>query len=99
MIAQTGSANVHATSGLTEKLTYHHNLEYHLFGALIYIGLKKWGRALEFLSFVINTPTIGATSNIQVEAYKKWVLVGLIVHGGVSAISCGHECSENGRHI
>ena len=81
------SSYINATSGLTDRLTYHHHLEYHLFVALIYMGLKRWERALEFLTFVIVAPTIGPASTIQVEAYKKWVLVGLLVHGGVSLIS------------
>jgi COP9 signalosome complex subunit 3 len=80
------SSYINATSGLTDRLTYRHHLEYHLFGALIYMGLKRWERALEFLTFVIVAPTIGPASTIQVEAYKKWVLVGLLVHGGVSLI-------------
>ena len=78
------SSYIYAGSGLTEKLTYRSHLEYHLFAALIYIGLKNWERALQFLTFVIASPTVGAASTIQVEAYRKWVIVGLIHRGGVS---------------
>ncbi|KAH0538475.1 hypothetical protein FGG08_004924 [Glutinoglossum americanum] len=81
-VSQFSSSYIHAASGLTDKLTYRHHLEYHLFGALIYLGLKKWERGLEFLTFVIAAPTSGPASAIQVEAYKKWVLVGLLHHGG-----------------
>ncbi|KAI9787569.1 MAG: hypothetical protein M1839_000100 [Geoglossum umbratile] len=81
-ISQLSSSYIHVASGLTDRLTYHHHLEYHLFGALIYMGLKRWERALEFLTFVIVAPTTGPASIIQVEAYKKWVLVGLLVNGG-----------------
>ncbi|KAH0565889.1 hypothetical protein GP486_000719 [Trichoglossum hirsutum] len=81
-MSQLSSSYVYAAPGLTDRLTYQTHLEYHLFGALIYMGLKRWERALEFLTFVIASPTIGSASTIQVEAYKKWVLVGLLYHGG-----------------
>jgi COP9 signalosome complex subunit 3 len=81
------SSYIYIQSGLTEKLTYRSHLEYHLFAALIYIGLKNWERALQFLTFVIAAPTVGSASTIQVEAYKKWVIVGLIHRGEVSFYS------------
>lgn len=74
-----------AGSGLSAKLTYADHLHYHLYGAMIYMGLKKWERAMEFLEFVITAPTATVASNIMAEAYKKWLLVGLIHLGRVSA--------------
>ena len=71
-------------SGFSTKLAYTDHLLYHLYGAMIYIGLKKWKRALEFLRYVITAPAAGAISKIMVEAYKKWILVSLIYQGSVS---------------
>lgn len=72
-------------SGLSEKLDHRDHLQYFLFGAMIYIGLKDWERALLFLEVVIISPATIMTSMIQVEAYKKWVLVSLLLKGHVSA--------------
>lgn len=84
MTKQPGTPPITASSGLSAKLTYADHLQYHLFGAMIYIGLKKWERALEFLDFVISTPTANATSAIMVDAYKKWILVNILLYGRVS---------------
>lgn len=51
---------------------------------MIYIGLRDWERALLFVEIVIASPAINTTSVIQVEAYKKWVLVSLLLKGHVS---------------
>lgn len=50
---------------------------------MIYMGLKAWERALSFLEIVITSPAPHAVSMIQVEAYKKWVLVSLLLKGHV----------------
>ncbi|KAI9683678.1 MAG: hypothetical protein M1829_004983 [Trizodia sp. TS-e1964] len=71
-----------ASSGHSTKLEYTDHLEYHLFGATIYMCLKNWERAQEFLSYVICCPTSGGVfSGIMIEGYKKWLLVGLIKDG------------------
>lgn len=72
-------------SGLSKSLDHRDHLQYFLFGAMIYIGLKDWERAFLFLEIVIISPATNATSMIQVEAYKKWVLVSLLLKGRVSA--------------
>ena len=74
-------------SGLSEKLDHQDHLQYFLLGAMIYIGMKNWVRALLFLDIVIMSPANNTTSMIQVEAYKKWILVGLLLRGHVSAVS------------
>lgn len=76
-----GTIFITPASGLSDRLTHVDHLSYHLFGAMIYIGLKKWDRALELLRFVLSAPTLSAPSLIQIEAYKKWILVNLIYHG------------------
>lgn len=69
-------------SGFGLRLDTQHVLEYYLIGASIYIGLGIWHRARLFLECVILSPTIQHTASaLQVEAYKKWVLVGLIAQG------------------
>ena len=71
-------------SGLSAKLEYRDHLLYFLYGAMIFMALKKWKRALLFLEIVIMSPVVHNISSIQVEAYKKWVLVGLLYKGHVS---------------
>ena len=57
-------------------------LEYYMLGAHIYIGLRNYNRARLFLEYVILTPTVGNTcSALQTEAYKKWLLLGLLATG------------------
>lgn len=51
---------------------------------MIFMGLKKWKRALYFLEIVIMTPVFNNISKIQLDAYKKWVFVSLLYKGHVS---------------
>lgn len=56
---------------------------------MCYMGLKEWKRALLYLELVIISPVMNHASRIQVEAYKKYVLVGLLHTGHVSqAAAC-----------
>ena len=71
-------------SGLSAKLDYRNHLTYFLYGAMIFMGLKKWKRAILFLEVVIMSPVASNISKIQVDAYKKWVLVSLLHKGHVS---------------
>lgn len=81
---------INPASGISDRLTYHDHLQYFLYGGMIYMAMKDWERALFFLEIVIAAPGFssrdggGGASKIQVEAYKKWVLVGLIHQGYVS---------------
>jgi COP9 signalosome complex subunit 3 len=77
-------------SGFSSKLTYRDYLRYFLYGGMVYMTLKKWRRALHFLGVVISMPVAGSVSLIMVEAYKKWVLVGLLERGKVSLIQPGN---------
>lgn len=74
--------------GLTQKLTSRDYLEYHLYGAMIHMVLKHWEKAKAFLEIVILVPTV-TPSLIMVEAYKKWVLVGLLMDGRVPSLPRG----------
>jgi COP9 signalosome complex subunit 3 len=57
-------------------------LLYYYYGAMIYLALKNYKRALFFFEITITTPSM-AVSHIMLEAYKKYVLVALILHGKV----------------
>ena len=81
---ESSSTFITYSSGLTEKLNYRDHLQYFLFGGMIYTGLKDWERALHFFDVAIVSPIASKVSMIQVEAYKKRVLVGLLATGGVS---------------
>ena len=78
----TSSTFITSVSGHSQKLNYHDHLLYFLYGAMIYIGLWNWERAIAFLEIVIAAPCgMSSCSMIQVEAYKKWVLVNLMFYG------------------
>ncbi|MCJ1477882.1 hypothetical protein MMC13_006555 [Lambiella insularis] len=83
---EVSSTYITNTSGLSDKLSYRDHLTYFLYGAMVYMGLSDWPRALLFLEIVIMAPTSNAASMIQVEAYKKWVLVGLLIEGKPQAM-------------
>ena len=69
-------------SGFSSSLKSEYVLEYYLLGAYIYIGLRNYSRARLFLECVMLTPTIGGScSALQCEAYKKWILLGLLAQG------------------
>ncbi|KAI8808043.1 hypothetical protein BJ742DRAFT_709843 [Cladochytrium replicatum] len=55
-------------------------LLHHYYGAMLWIGLKRFDRAFEFLQLCITAPA-SVCSFVQVEAYRKYVLVSLILLG------------------
>jgi COP9 signalosome complex subunit 3 len=55
-------------------------MRYYYYGGMIYSGLKEYRKALEFFKMVFTMPAM-TLSAIMVEAYKKYVLVSLLVHG------------------
>jgi len=70
-------------SGHSDKLTVADVQEYYLLGAMAYIGLRKWSKAILFLEHVLATPTFHVANGLMLEAYKKWVLVSCLAHGSV----------------
>jgi COP9 signalosome complex subunit 3 len=69
-------------SGLTQKLKYQDVLEYFLYSGMVFIGLRNWEGALQCLENAVTYPAKeGSVSKIMAEAYKKWVLVGLLQEG------------------
>lgn len=59
-------------------------LLYCYYGGMIFIGLKRFNKALEFFQHAITAPATTLTA-ITVEAYKKFILVSLIQTGQVPA--------------
>lgn len=75
-------------ASLTEKLERNEVLEYYLLCAMVYIGVQDFGRAKFYLEHVLSTPTSqpGTVTGMMLEAYKKWVLVSLLVRGKTSGL-------------
>ncbi|XP_015911586.1 COP9 signalosome complex subunit 3 isoform X2 [Parasteatoda tepidariorum] len=67
-----------------EKGTYDTKnfLLYYYYGGMIYTSLKNYERALYFYEVAITTPSM-AVSHIMLEAYKKYILVSLILYGRI----------------
>ena len=81
-----------AKSGFSLSLKPDYILEYYLLGAHTYIGMRNYSRARLFLEYLILTPTSQhACSALQVEAYKKWLLVGLLSQGKAFALPRTHD--------
>lgn len=57
-------------------------LLYYYYGGMVYTALKNYDRGLYFFEVAISTPAL-AMSHIMLEAYKKFILVSLILHGKV----------------
>lgn len=57
-------------------------LLYYYYGGMIYAALKNFDRALYFFEMALTTHSL-AVSCIMLEAYKKYVLISLTVHGKV----------------
>ncbi|KAL8950474.1 MAG: hypothetical protein Q9222_003489 [Ikaeria aurantiellina] len=79
----TSAGYITDKSDLSASMSYQEPLGYFLCGAMIYIALKDWQRAIRFLEIVLVAPSRNYASHFQVEAYKKWVLVNLLAHGRV----------------
>lgn len=79
---ELSNAFMTATSGFSDKVLPEYVLEYYLLCAHVYIGTRNYQRARLFLEHVILYPTQQhITSSLQVEAYKKWILIGLLSEG------------------
>lgn len=52
---------------------------------MIYLAVRNLDRALYFFEVAITTPA-HAVSHIMLEAYKKYILVSLLLHGKVSVL-------------
>lgn len=69
-------------SKLTGRLKYIEVLEYFLYSGMVFIGLRNWETALQCLESAVTYPAKeGSVSKVMLDAYKKWVLVGLLLTG------------------
>jgi COP9 signalosome complex subunit 3 len=83
---ESSAAFITGASGLSSKLSHKDYQLYFLYGGMIYMAVKEWGKALHFLNIVISSPVINSVSMIMVEAYKKWILASLLKNGEVSPV-------------
>lgn len=75
-------AYINPQTGLSGRITSRVYLEYYFLSALCFLGMQNWEKAQEFLEVVLTTPTSqNVASLIQLEAYRKWLLVGLLIDG------------------
>ncbi|XP_075161278.1 COP9 signalosome subunit 3 [Haematobia irritans] len=79
--AETRGQNQTDTTNLDAK----YFLLYYYYGGMIYTAMKNYERALYFFEVCISTPAM-AMSYIMLEAYKKFILVSLILHGKIQPI-------------
>ncbi|CAD6500664.1 BgTH12-06373 [Blumeria graminis f. sp. triticale] len=74
-------AYISADASLAMKLKYIDVLEYFLNCGIACLGCRKWESALKHFECAITFPTKDVVSKPMVEAYKKWILTGLISMG------------------
>ncbi|ERL84974.1 COP9 signalosome complex subunit 3 isoform X1 [Dendroctonus ponderosae] len=60
-------------------------LLYYYYGGNIYLALKNLDRALYFFEVALTTPA-HAVSHIMLDAFKKFILVSLLLHGKMQPI-------------
>ena len=85
---QSSSNFITPSSGFTEKILSKDILQYFLLGGMIYTALRDWERAVHFYEMAIIAPNTNAVSKIQLEAYNKRLLVGILWKGIVSSARC-----------
>ncbi|KAF5025256.1 hypothetical protein F66182_2722 [Fusarium sp. NRRL 66182] len=76
------SAFISIDTGLTESIKSASILEYNLVSALCYMSQRDWAKAFRALDRVITHPLKEkGVSKIMDEAYRRWLLVGLLKDG------------------
>ncbi|XP_023012393.2 COP9 signalosome subunit 3 [Leptinotarsa decemlineata] len=60
-------------------------LLYYYYGGMIYLAVRNYDRALYFFEVAITTPS-QAVSHIMLEAFKKYILVSLLLQGKIQMI-------------
>ena len=79
------------------ELTYNDNLIYHYAGGIALGALKRWQQAEEFFEICVCAPA-QVPAALQFEAYKKLVLVQLILYGEVRAVVISPSSSGRRSH-
>ncbi|PFH59408.1 hypothetical protein XA68_12410 [Ophiocordyceps unilateralis] len=76
------AASISASAGLADQVKSATVLEYNLVRGLIFISRRDWPTAHAALEQVISHPSKSkGVSKMMTEAYKKWLLVGLLHEG------------------
>lgn len=70
-------------TGISRETEAKYFLLYFYYGGMIYTALKNYERAYYFFEVCITTPA-SCVSHIMLEAYKKFILVSLILNGKVN---------------
>ncbi|KAL8818359.1 MAG: hypothetical protein Q9223_002994 [Gallowayella weberi] len=84
---------------LSDTISYRDTLHYFLFGAMIYLALKEWPRTIHFLEVVLTAPSRNYSSQLQVEAYKKWILANLLAYGEVPGLLPRTTNAHVAKHV
>jgi len=92
-VLEENVVEINESSGITPKDL----LCYYYYGGRAYIGMKKFKQALEFFKLVLSTPAV-VLSAIMAEAFKKYILVSLIISGQVAPLP-KYVSSVVHRHI
>lgn len=71
---------------------------YCYYGGMIFVGQKRFRKALELLHNVVTAP-MSSINAIAVEAYKKYILVSLIHHGQFSPTLPKYTSSAAQRNL
>lgn len=95
---EQSNAFITASSGFTmHPIKSEWVLEYYLLGAHIYLGQRNFARARLFLEYLLLHPSANSSgsscSALQTEAYKKWVLLGLLAQGETYPLPRTHSQS------
>ena len=86
----SSSVILSSTTGPSGKITSKMFLEFNLLAAMCYMALRNFQRAVFFLEAVLISPTHqSAVSAIQVDAYKKWLFLGLLLNGVTPSLPKG----------
>ena len=74
-------------------------LMYHYYSGLLWAGLKEWSKATASLLFCLLHPA-QVTSGIQIEAYKRLILIQLLMDGKMKPLpkSLGPVVSKTLKH-
>ncbi|KAL8798856.1 MAG: hypothetical protein Q9182_006334 [Xanthomendoza sp. 2 TL-2023] len=95
----TSSGFITDKTELSDTISYRDILHYFLYGAMIYLALKEWPRAVHFLEVVLTAPSRHHSTQLQVEAYKKWILANLLAYGEVPDSLPRTTNSQVARHV
>ena len=71
----------------TVKIRYQEVVSYFLYGGMIYLAVGNYDRAILFFELATVYPANNTASKIQVEAYKKWILINLFHNGKLPSLA------------